>query len=106
VPFHPRPTPQAARYALMPVVGFALIAALKKYVPAANSILSADAVLVLVLLLETCMPSAQNSTVILQLQKKNAAAARMARVLMLIYVMGVPALSYWLVRVLSATNLL
>lgn len=90
----------------MPIVGFSLVAALKKYVPLAGNILSADAVLVLVLLLESCMPSAQNSTVILQLQKKNAAAARMARVLMVIYVLGVPALSYWLVRVLTATKLL
>ena len=90
----------------MPIVGFSLVAALRKYVPFASKLLGADAVLVLVLLLETCMPSAQNSTVILQLQKKNAAAARMARVLMLIYVAGVPALSYWLVRVLTASKLM
>lgn len=96
----------AARFAFMPVVGFSLLAALRKYIPAAATFFGADQLLVLVLLLETCMPSAQNSTVILQLQKKNSSAARMARVLMLVYILGIPALSFWLVKVLLATNLL
>jgi predicted permease len=96
----------AARYALMPLVGFFLVATIRRFVPSIDRIFGADPLLVFILLLETCMPSAQNSTVILQLQNKKTAAARMARVLMLVYILGIPALSYWLVRVLSATSLL
>ena len=57
----------ASRFLLMPTVGFALLAFAKKEFPWLRSILT-DPVLVFVLLLETCMPSAQNSTVVLQLQ--------------------------------------
>eukprot|EP01036_Dinobryon_divergens_P024756 gene24756-33231_t len=63
----------------------------------AAALFRSDPILLYVLLLETCMPSAQNLTVILQLQGKKAAATRLARVLMLVYVLGVPAMSYWLV---------
>ncbi len=94
----------AARFWLLPTLAFALIAALKKYVPSLAPLL-ADPVLIFVLLLESCMPSAQNSTVVLQLAGNPAAAARMAKVLMFIYVLGIPAISYWLVRVLSTTGL-
>jgi predicted permease len=94
----------AARFLLMPTLGFALLEAARRYFPSMQSLL-ADPVLVFVLLLETCMPSAQNSTVILQLQGKGGAAARMAKALMAIYVLGVPAISYWLVKILSATGL-
>jgi len=93
-----------ARFMLIPTVGFAIIKALKTRVPALSSILS-DPILVFVLLLETAMPSAQNSTVILQLQKKSAAAARIARILLAIYVLGVPAISYWLIKILKYSNL-
>ena len=96
----------AARYALMPLVGFFLVATIRRFAPSIDRIFGADPLLVFILLLEACMPSAQNSTVILQLQNKKTAAARMARVLMLVYILGIPALSYWLVRVLSATSLL
>jgi predicted permease len=89
---------------LIPTAGFAIIKALKTRVPALSSILS-DPILVFVLLLETAMPSAQNSTVILQLQKKSAAAARVARILLAIYVLGVPAISYWLIKILKYSNL-
>ena len=93
-----------ARFLLMPTLGFAMLAALKKYVPSMASVLS-DPILVFVLLLQTCMPSAQNSTVILQLQGNRGAAARMAKALMAIYIMGIPAISYWLVKILQITNL-
>ena len=93
-----------ARFLLIPTAGFAIIKALKTRVPALSSILS-DPILVFVLLLETAMPSAQNSTVILQLQKKSAAAARVARILLAIYVLGVPAISYWLIKILKYSNL-
>lgn len=96
----------SARYFLMPAVGFAIMSACTKFIPAAATLFSADKMLALVLLLETCMPSAQNSTVILQLANKKTAAARMARVLMLIYILGIPAISYWLAKVLMQTSLL
>lgn len=94
----------AARFLLMPTLGFALLGLAKKHLPA-FAVLLADPVLVFVLLLETCMPSAQNSTVILQLQGRRGAAARMAQALMFIYVLGVPAISYWLVKILVLTKL-
>ena len=93
-----------ARFLFMPTLGFALLAALRKSFPSMVPIL-ADPILVFVLLLQTCMPSAQNSTVILQLQGNRGAAARMAKSLMAIYILGIPAISYWLVRILSLTGL-
>ena len=96
----------AARFFFMPLAGFALLGACTKYIPAANTLFSADKMLALVLLLETCMPSAQNSTVILQLANKKSAASRMARVLMVIYIAGIPALGAWLSKALLSSNLL
>ena len=93
-----------ARFFFMPALGFAMLDALRRFVPSLVPVL-ADPILVFVLLLQTCMPSAQNSTVILQLQGNRGAAARMAKALMAIYIMGIPAISYWLVKILSATNL-
>jgi predicted permease len=93
-----------ARFFMMPTLGFAMIGFLRKVFPSMVPIL-ADPILIFVLLLQTCMPSAQNSTVILQLQGNRSAAARMAKVLMAIYVMGIPAISYWLVRILQLTKL-
>ena len=93
-----------ARFLLMPTVGFGIIKLLRKYF--STSPLINDAVLMFVFLLETCMPSAQNSTVILQLQNNRAAATRMAKTLMFIYILGVPAMSFWIIKILQATNLL
>ena len=90
-----------SRFLLIPMAGFALMKALKAHVPFLAEVLK-DEVLVAVLLLEACMPSAQNSTVIYNLQGKNLLAARMARVLMAIYVLGVPAISFWIAKILSA----
>jgi auxin efflux carrier family protein len=94
----------SARFLLMPLVGFGLVGAIKKYWP--QSAIATDPLLVLVLLLETCMPSAQNSTVILQLQGNYASASRMARLLMIIYILGVPAMSFWLAKILLFTRML
>jgi len=90
----------AARFFLLPTIGFAVVNYLRTKVPSLASVLS-DPVLIVVLLLETCMPSAQNSTVILNMQGKSLAAAKMARVLMAIYVLGIPAISYWITRILQ-----
>jgi len=93
-----------ARFVLMPTVGFTMVKFLRKYFK--TNPLITDAVLMFVFLLETCMPSAQNSTVILQLQNNRVAATRMAKTLMAIYVLGVPAMSFWIIKILQATNLL
>lgn len=52
-------------------------------------ILPSDPLLVFVLLLQGCMPSAQNSVLILQLEKKPAAAASLARLLSVVYVLSI-----------------
>lgn len=95
----------ASRFVLMPLIGLSLIRYAKDYSPQLRSIFS-DKLLVFILLLETCMPSAQNSTVILQLLGKPQAAAKMARVLLAIYVLGVPAMSFWISKILSETGIL
>lgn len=94
-----------ARFVLMPTVAFSLFSVLSKVFPAVKALFEKDKLLLMILLLESCMPSAQNTTVILQLQGNKAAATRLARTLMVIYLCGVPALSYWLVRILSLTGL-
>lgn len=94
-----------ARFLLMPVVGFAMFNLSAKFIPGARDFFLKDPLLLLVLLLETCMPSAQNTTVILQLQGNKGAAARLAQTLMIIYVLGVPAMSFWLIKILQLTGL-
>jgi auxin efflux carrier family protein len=94
----------AARFFITPMIGFTLIKFLKNANPMFAALLS-DKILLMVLLLETCMPSAQNSTVILQLAGNSSAAAKMARVLLSIYVLGVPAMSYWIASILKIAKL-
>jgi len=94
-----------SKFVLMPSISFLLIDLLRHHVPIISTTFRRDPMLLYVLLLETCMPSAQNLTVILQLQEKKKAATRLARVLMVIYLTGVPAICYWLVRILQLTSL-
>jgi predicted permease len=94
-----------ARFLLMPVVAFSLYKLSVQWVAGSKALFAKDPLLLLVLLLEACMPSAQNTTVILQLQGAKTAAARLARTLMIIYVLGVPAISFWLVKILQLTGL-
>ena len=89
-----------ARFCLIPLAGFAALKYAKSSVPSLAAALS-DPVLCFVLLLECAMPSAQNSTVILNLFKKDP--SRMARILLAVYVLGVPAISFWLVQILKFT---
>ena len=93
------------RFLILPVLVFSLIKLLRTQGPF-KAILDNDSLLVFILLLESCMPSAQNSTVILQLEKDRAGAARMARILLAIYVLGIPAITFWLVNALKYSNLL
>lgn len=94
-----------SRFLLMPTIGFGLLKFLSKTSPAMAQLFAKDRLLLFVLLLETCMPSAQNTTVILQLQGNKAGATKLARTLMMIYVLGVPAITYWLVQILKLTKL-
>jgi predicted permease len=93
-----------SRFLLMPMVTMSLIPIIKSRFPGTLSALLSDPVLLLVLFLEACMPSAQNSTVILTLFGDRAGSAKIARVLMAVYVLGVPALSYWLSKILHITG--
>ncbi len=95
----------AARFVLMPVVAFTLYKIASNSIPGVKLFFDKDPLLLMILLLEASMPSAQNTTVILQLQGNNVAATRLARTLMAVYVFGVPALSYWLIKILSLTKL-
>eukprot|EP01038_Epipyxis_sp_PR26KG_P005549 gene5549-7669_t len=94
-----------ARFFIMPTLSFGLFYQLRRYFPAVKTIFKNDPLLLFVLLLETCMPSAQNTTVILQLIGNKLGAAKLARVLMIVYVLGVPAISFWLVKILEVTKL-
>ena len=94
-----------ARFLLMPVVAFSLYKLAAQFIPGSKALFDKDPLLLLVLLLEACMPSAQNTTVILQLQGNKSGAAKLARTLMIIYVLGVPAISFWLVKILQLTGL-
>ncbi|KAJ1417316.1 hypothetical protein B484DRAFT_400890 [Ochromonadaceae sp. CCMP2298] len=95
----------AARFLLMLSLAFSAVGLSSHYFPSVNALFKKDPLLLLVLLLEACMPSAQNTTVILQLQQRKNAAGRLARVLMVLYVLGLPAMSYWLIHILGVTGL-
>ena len=94
----------ASRFLLMPTLGFFLIKQARAKVPMLANVLS-DPMLVFILLLETCMPSAQNSTVILSLNGDSAGASQMARLLVAVYIAGIPAMSYWLGKVMTFAGL-
>lgn len=93
------------KFLLLPVTGFTLLTTVQKFFPAVATIFRNDPLLLFILLLETCMPSAQNTTVILNLQGKKSAAGRLARTLLAVYILGVPAISFWLVKILKLTAL-
>ncbi|EOD09217.1 hypothetical protein EMIHUDRAFT_452869 [Emiliania huxleyi CCMP1516] len=72
-----------ARFCAVPLLSFALLhAALRA------GLLPADPLRDLVLLLQSCMPSAQNSVLALQVDGSPERAARMARVLLAIYLIA------------------
>mmetsp|Transcript_69955 Transcript_69955/g.195669 ORF Transcript_69955/g.195669 Transcript_69955/m.195669 type:complete len:81 (+) Transcript_69955:169-411(+) len=54
-----------------------------------STIIPADPLLIFILLLQSCMPSAQNSVVILQLDDKPEAAGSMARTISALYTLSV-----------------
>lgn len=92
-----------SRFLILPIVA-KFILGYASDIPSISAALK-DPVLLLVLLLETCMPPAQNTTVILQLLGNRVGAAKIARVLMAIYILGVPMITYWIGKILELTNL-
>ncbi|CAM9666363.1 unnamed protein product [Heterosigma akashiwo] len=89
-----------ARFVCAPVIIFGLIQAFK-----AVGFMPADPVLLFVLLLESCMPSAQNSVVILQVEQKHEAARFVAQTLLLLYVLALLPSSAMITYFLQMTGL-
>ena len=73
------------RFVLMPAFALAMVEAGKRI----GLLPSGDPLLIFVLLLQGCMPSAQNSVLILQLEKRPHAAASMARLISTVYVLSI-----------------
>lgn len=93
------------RFFLMPFVAFTGLETLKVVAPPLYNYLRADSLLLFILLLEACMPSAQNSVTILQLAGDKEGASMMARLLLVIYALGTPAITYWLMKILHYTGI-
>jgi len=93
------------RFLLMPSLLFAIVKSLKVFSPAMHEYLKSDKLLLFILLLESCMPSAQNSVTIQQLAGDKEGASMMARTLLAIYALGTPAITYWLMRILQFTGI-
>lgn len=90
-----------ARFVLMPLTALALL----RVGTAAALIPSSDKLLAFILLLQACMPCAQNTVVILQLQKRPAAAASMATLVSLTYILAVIPMGFLLSAVLQYVGL-
>jgi auxin efflux carrier family protein len=93
------------RFLLMPTVAFAGLESLKWLMPALYQYLQSDPLLVFILLLEACMPSAQNSVTIMQLSGDKEGASMMARLLLVIYALGTPAITFWLMKIIRYTSI-
>jgi predicted permease len=94
-----------AKFLIMPTIVFTLLGFLRSNVPTVARAFVQDPMLLFILLLETCMPSAQNLTMILQLQGQQEFASRIAKTLLFVYVLGVPAICYWIVKIIGFTTL-
>lgn len=93
------------RFILMPMIGFAVFEGLQYVAPGLYTYLKNDPLLLFVVLLETFMPSAQNSVTITQLAGDKEGSAALSRTLLAIYALGTPAITYWLVKLLHLTEL-
>ena len=93
------------RFFLMPMIGFSVFEALQYIAPGLYNYLKNDPLLLFVVLLETFMPSAQNSVTITQLAGDKEGSAALSRTLLTIYALGTPAITFWLVKLLSLTDL-
>jgi auxin efflux carrier family protein len=93
------------RFLLMPSLLFAIVNSLKVVYPSMYAYLQSDKLLLFILLLEACMPSAQNSVTIQQLAGDKEGANMMAKTLLAIYALGTPAITFWLMKILQFTDL-
>lgn len=93
------------RFLLLPTLAFSGMKALSVLAPGFHEYLISEPLLLFILLLETCMPPAQNSVTIMQLSGDKKGAGMMARSLLVIYSLGIPALTFWLMRILSFTGI-
>ena len=93
------------RFLLLPTVAFAGLKSLAAVAPAAYNYLMSQPLLLFILLLETCMPPAQNSVTIMQLSGDKKGSSMMARTLLVIYALGTPALTFWMMRILGTTGI-
>ena len=93
------------RFLLLPTVAFAGLKSLAAVAPAAYNYLISQPLLLFILLLETCMPPAQNSVTIMQLSGDKKGSSMMARTLLVIYALGTPALTFWMMRILGTTGI-
>lgn len=91
-----------SRFLLIPTATMALV----KFVALRWPALAADPVLILVLLLQGSMPSAQNSTVILQLEGRTEQASRVAKLLLAVYLLSCPAIAALLGRAINFSGVL
>lgn len=89
------------RFLIMPVLALAMVEAGKR----AGVIPANDPLLVFILLLQGCMPNAQNSVLILQLEKRPQAAASMARLTSTVYVLSILPIGILLQAILSRSPL-
>ena len=93
------------RFFLMPVIGFSVFEALQFIAPGLYNYLKNEPLLLFIVLLETFMPSAQNSVTITQLAGDKEGSAALSRTLLAIYALGTPAITFWLVKLLHLTDL-
>eukprot|EP00903_Cladosiphon_okamuranus_P017870 g16445.t1 len=89
-----------ARWLLLPLVTSGLLFGGVKY-----GLVPQDPMLLLVLLIESCMPSAQNSVIMLQVVGLQDAAGRCARMLCTLYLMSIVPVSILLTVFISALKL-
>lgn len=73
------------RFLIMPVLALAMVEGGKRL----GLLPAGDSLLIFILLLQGCMPSAQNSVLILQLERRPQAAASMARLISTVYVLSI-----------------
>jgi len=90
-----------SRFTLMPITAFALL----KAGVFTGLIPSADKLLWFILLMQACMPSAQNTVVILQLADRPAAATAMARLISTMYISAVFPMAFLLSAILQYVKL-
>lgn len=88
------------RFILMPLVAAGMVIGGR-----ALGLLPFEPLLLFVLLMQGCMPSAQNSVLILQLEKRPQAAASMARLISTVYILSVLPIGLLLRTILSHVKL-